>query len=246
MRTQPMAFVPDAPGSDAGLARSWRWSQHWRDVLFTHWSVPENKLLPLLPAGLELDTFDGTAWVSAVAFRLQRLRHVWLPTCRPVANFLELNLRTYVRRRGESGILFLSMHADSRLAVTLALCLTPLPYRFAHIEYEDAAAARFEVSRREGKNVRSLFRAEFTPDVSGTELTADAIDTWLLERYLAFVPGKRRGLYRMAVQHPRWQAQRTTATVAARGLGEEWGLGLERTPDLCHFSPGVAAADFAV
>src|SRR5439155_4256722 len=116
--------------------QSWRWSQHWRDLIFAHWRVPASTLLPHLTLGLELDTWEGAAWVSAVAFRLEGVRLRGLPPMGPCSNFLELNLRTYVQRRGEPAIYFLRIHAGSRLAVAFARWLTPLPYAFARITYD--------------------------------------------------------------------------------------------------------------
>src|SRR6267378_4278875 len=54
--TEELIAVPAAEQAQTGTQRSWRWSQHWRDLIFTHWQVPA-KRLPL-PAGLELDTWE--------------------------------------------------------------------------------------------------------------------------------------------------------------------------------------------
>ena len=94
---------------------AWRWSQHWRDLLFAHWPVPAAALRRLVPDCLDIDTHDGVAWVSAVAFRLERVRFRWSPPLAFCSSFAELNLRTYVRHRGEAAIYFLSIHAGRRL-----------------------------------------------------------------------------------------------------------------------------------
>ena len=107
----------------------WQWEQQWSDLLFMHWQVAAQSLRPHVPAGLELDLWDSTPWVSLVAFRLKRVCHRWLPSPRLVTNVLELNLRTYVRVRNEPAIYFLSIHANNPLTVALARWLTPLPYR---------------------------------------------------------------------------------------------------------------------
>lgn len=44
------------PGKNAG-------TQRWRELLFMHWAVPPEVMRPLLPAGMELDLWDGQAWV---------------------------------------------------------------------------------------------------------------------------------------------------------------------------------------
>jgi uncharacterized protein YqjF (DUF2071 family) len=212
----------------------WRWFQSWRDVFFAHWAVPAEALAAHLPAGVDADLWDGSAWVSAVAFHLETVRLRGLPAVGLGSNFLELNLRTYVRCRGEPGIAFLSLHANKRSAIALARWLTPLPYAFARIEY-----------RRHGRAWRftaaALCDAEFAPEGAMTALAADSLDGWLLERYRAFVPDRRGRLRRLAVDHPPWQVGRVSSGVRAGGLGVPWGLDLGRAPDLAHFAPGVPA-----
>jgi uncharacterized protein YqjF (DUF2071 family) len=69
-----------------------RWSQ-W---LFMHWPVPADSLRPLVPQGLEIDTFDGTAWLGIVPFKMSRVRPRGLPAFPGTSAFPELNVRTYV------------------------------------------------------------------------------------------------------------------------------------------------------
>ena len=51
-------------------AAPWRMRQRWNDLLFAHWPVPKQALTGLLPAGLEVDTFDNWAWVGVVPFHM--------------------------------------------------------------------------------------------------------------------------------------------------------------------------------
>ncbi len=37
-------------------------TQRWRSLLFLHWPIPPEAVAPLLPSGLTLDLFDGTAF----------------------------------------------------------------------------------------------------------------------------------------------------------------------------------------
>src|SRR4029450_10313014 len=42
----------------------WVMTQTWHDLLFAHWPVDAAVLGERIPAGFELDTFDGQAWVA--------------------------------------------------------------------------------------------------------------------------------------------------------------------------------------
>jgi len=182
-----------------------------------------------------------TAWISIVAFRLEvRLR--WLPPLSFCTNFLELNLRTYVRYQGEAGIYFLSIHAGRRTAVALASLLTPLPYVYAPLSYCQAGERWKLVCRLAGAPAGPpLLEGEFSPTAVSTSPLCDSVDAWLLERYRAFVPSRRRRLRRMAAQHQPWSIQRVAAHIQANNLGAPWGLDLRRQPDKVHFAARMPA-----
>ncbi|WP_353626261.1 DUF2071 domain-containing protein [Bacillus sp. JCM 19041] len=80
-------------------------SQTWNDVLFAHWDVPVEMLRAHIPSVLELDTYEGKAWVSVLPFYLSQLRARFLPAIPGIQAFPELNLRTYVSHRA-AGYLF--------------------------------------------------------------------------------------------------------------------------------------------
>ena len=66
--------VNQLTANQAGPRRDWKWSQAWENVLFLHWPVEDGPLVGQLPAGLEIDRWEGSAWVSIVAFRLANVR----------------------------------------------------------------------------------------------------------------------------------------------------------------------------
>ena len=106
----------------------WSIAMEWNDLAFLHWRVDAKKIQALLPEGLELEMFDGSAWLGVVPFRMERTRARWFPPIPSAHTFPELNVRTYVRCAGKSGVWFFSLDAASRLAVEGARVLFGLPY----------------------------------------------------------------------------------------------------------------------
>ena len=100
----------------------------WHDLLFMHWPVPQEALRPQIPPALQLDTFDGSAWLSVPPFRMSATRPRCLPSVPPLSNFPELNVRTYVTAEGKPGIWFFSLDAANPVAVRLARATFHLPY----------------------------------------------------------------------------------------------------------------------
>jgi uncharacterized protein len=72
--------------------------QTWDDLLFAHWRVDAGALRALVPDRLEIDEFDGSAWLGVVPFELNGLRVRGLYPLPFLSNFRELNVRTCVSR----------------------------------------------------------------------------------------------------------------------------------------------------
>src|SRR5688572_26919690 len=71
--------------------------QAWAQLTFLHWSFEPDVIRSLIPAGLELDTFEGQAWVTLSPFLMRGLRPPILPSLPWLPEAPETNLRTYVR-----------------------------------------------------------------------------------------------------------------------------------------------------
>jgi uncharacterized protein YqjF (DUF2071 family) len=218
-------------------ARRWRWAQDWRELLFAHWPVPHSVLRRRLPAEVEIDTWHGQGWVSAVAFRLNTRFAGW-PSVPFVSNFLELNLRTYVRDHDRPAVWFLSMHGSSKPAVWLGSKLTPLPYSHAPICLRRSGQQRQFLC---GDAHRPLFAADFRPFGETHGAVEGTLDSWLTERYSAIVGDRNGQLLHMNVEHPKWEIQPAAARVEAGRVGFPFDLDLTGPPDLVHYSDGVAA-----
>ena len=117
--------------------------QSWRELLFLHWPISPDQLRPLVPPSLDLDLFEGIAYVGLVPFTMTGVRPVGLPSVRGISNFHETNVRTYVHRDGrDPGVWFFSLDAANRLAVYLARTFFHLPYYHARMFLEHEPPAR--------------------------------------------------------------------------------------------------------
>src|SRR4051812_20010743 len=93
--------------------------QGWHQMTMLHWRFPVESIAPFLPSGLQVDTFDGSAWVSLTPFLITGFRVGPLPSIPRMTTFPETNLRTYARSAdGVDGLWFLSLEVDS-LATTV-------------------------------------------------------------------------------------------------------------------------------
>src|SRR5690606_33106319 len=114
--------------------RPWVMKQEWHEVVFLHWPVKAEWVREHVPAELELDLYDGFAWIGIVLFKAKRTYLRGISLIPAVPPYLELNIRTYVKYKGRSGVYFFSLDADSALAVKAASTGNFLPYRHARMK----------------------------------------------------------------------------------------------------------------
>lgn len=190
--------------------------QRWLSLGFLHWAVDPATLAPLIPPGLELDTWEGRAYVGIVPFTIRGSRAAFLPAL-PGADFHELNLRTYVHRQGrEPGVWFFSLDAASRLAVWGARLTYKLPYFPADITMARGPQGIAFASRRRGRGARASFACRYWPTAAAGAAAPGTLEFFLAERYLLYSWDGR------ALRSARvWHAPYPLAAAKAEDLTEE-------------------------
>src|SRR5262245_276372 len=215
------------------------WSQRWSDVLFVHYPAAAAELEPQLPRGIELDLYEGRPWISFVFFRLH-VRPAWLPAVPGFSSLLELNLRTYVRCVGKSGIYFLSMHANNSLAIAVARLLTPLNYQTARMRYEAEDDGWRLVECISQASSEARFWIRFRVNGPLQRAAAGSLDAWLVERYRLFVGDKGGSVLAADVEHPPWEISTVTTDVRDHSLAAAGGVSVGGNATV-QYSAGVPA-----
>jgi len=211
-------------------------TQTWDDLLFAHWPLPAAALDRFVPRGLALDTFGGRAWLGVVPFRIRELRLAGLPALPGGGAFNEINVRTYVRGPGGPGVVFLSLDADSVLAVLGARTLFHLPYFFADEAYRAAAGrVAFAVRRRQPGAPAARFAARYAPTGPVALAPPGSLEHWLTARYRLYTAAHGR-IYCLEIRHPPWPLQPAAGRIHAQGMARAHGLDLPDTPPLLHYA----------
>lgn len=205
--------------------------QRWNRLLFAHWTVPAADIQSQLPAGLQVDTFAGTAYLGLVPFFMERVRPRGLPPVPGVSWFLELNLRTYVvDRAGRPGVWFFSLDCDQPLAVALGCGVFHLPYEHAAMD------ARLEGARCDYASRRRASRAptdRFTwtaPQHGGRTAAPDSLEHFLVERYRLFAARPDGTLLTGLVRHAPYRLHDPVVERWSTGVARLAGFDLEGPP----------------
>ena len=216
--------------------------QIWRHLGFLHWPVERDVIAGLLPPGLDVDCFDGAAYVGIVPFTipLTRTGRLGAPMARA---FHEINLRTYVHRGGrDPGVWFFSLDAGSRLAVAGARLLYGLPYFHADVTLEDRDGTIDYRSRRRG--AAATFHARYRPVGEVAPAAPGSLELFLAERYLLYARAGRT-LRTARVHHAPYPLQPAVAPDVEQTLTIVAGLppgACAGPPPLVHYAREVDVA----
>jgi hypothetical protein len=236
--TQHRAWLPTGP---------WVMAQSWHDLLFAHWPIPAEQMRPLIPPALELDLFDGVAWLGVVPFRMSGVRTRWTPSAPWFSSFAELNVRTYVRvmDRGvvKPGVFFFSLDAANPVAVRIARAFFRLPYFHAAMLLLDDGRTIHYLSRRthRGATPASLV-ANYAPNGPIYHSQSGTIDHWLTERYTLYTVDRRGRPLIGEIHHLPWPLQPADADFRLNTMTQAAGLRLPDAPPLLHFARRIDVA----
>lgn len=215
----------------------WVMVQKWHDLLFMHWRVDPDQIRRLIPSGTELDTFDGSAWVGVVPFRMSGVRFRRTLPFPGTSAFPELNVRTYVTNDGKPGVWFFSLDAASALAVWAARRWFHLPYfraQFALTKSEDGTVDYR--SRRTHRDAPPAdLRVSYKPSGEVFQAQPGSLEYFLTERYCLYAFDGRR-TFRGEIDHRPWPLQPAEAQIKVNTMAAASAIALPNEKPLLHFS----------
>lgn len=214
---------------------NWKFYQEWNRSLFLHWPVDPDALREVIPAGTELDLYEGKAWISVVAFTMQKIRPKHLPFFKPISNFHEINVRTYITKDHKPGVFFLNIEAQKALSAFLSRHISGMPYEKATI----LRSLQNNLHTYASVNHKKQFHLHAEYTLSDAPVAKTSLDLFLTERYCAYVPIQQQ-LFRYNIHHVEWPVQQ----VAIHKLLLEYKTGntlltTDTPPALSHYSEGV-------
>ncbi len=227
--------------------------QRWDDLASFHWRYPVDEVARLLPEGLRVDTYDGSAWVGLIPFHMRAVRIGPGPIVPYLGSFVEINVRTYVTDAvGHRGVWFFSLDVPRSPIVGVARTAFSLPYCWSAAGHTVAPTPagehhRYWATRRWPRSAVSNEAPACDIRYTMGERLADdevsELDHFVSAQWSLFtVRGKRLGrgrLVRGDVDHPRWPIHRVLDHRIDQTLIE--AAGLEKPEGAPHAlaSPGV-------
>jgi uncharacterized protein YqjF (DUF2071 family) len=221
-------------------------SAEWRDLLMFNYEVDPACLTEYVPAGTELDSFEGKTYVSLVGFRFCRTKLLGSIPIPFHTEFEEINLRFYVRRsvgaETRRGVVFIAEIVPKRaIAFTARLFYGENYVRrsMAHRILSHESELQAEYSWRSGNQWCTL-----QAHASGApSLPADgSLEQFITEHYWGYSLQSDGGAVEYHVSHVPWKVWTASQAEFSGDAGDLYGDALSplltKTPASAFIAAG--------
>jgi len=201
-----------------------------RDMLFISYRVPAERLRPLVPEELELDTKNSFGLISAVAFTNRDIKAGVLPLLRASSD--QINYRAYVTAGEGPAVYFFDMKIDSRVLATGTNFLG-LPVSHEDITITAKPVSETEEKKRGSSPYPLIYRVssegpeELTAEAIVGEESASAGDIsseFITERPIGYVKAPGGGMLKIVVEHEKIETVPARVTKIRSLLFESLGV----------------------
>lgn len=226
---------------------------NWLNLLMLNYVCPGELLVPYLPKGVALDTWDSQTLISVVGFMFTetKVRGVAIPGH---VDFAEVNLRFYVRRvmpDGElrRGVVFIRELVAKQLVATVAKTIYDEPYQRVSLSHEINLCEETggTVTYRWGNGENQI---AITGTVSGPAelLQPGSQEEFITEHYWGYTKRKNGSTSEYPVLHPRWKVWKCDSASLKGDTTQHYGAQfaeiLNRDPSSALIAVGSAVQVF--
>lgn len=212
----------------------------WEELTMLHWRYEPSEVQALLPKGLTVETFDGSAWVGLVPFQM-RVDVPFMPELPRVLHFPETNVRTYVSGpSGKPGVYFFSLEASALISVLTARFSYQVPYYWAKMSIDRGTdVLRYESSRiwPKPRGAKSLVEVGVGDPFGPNE--AQDLDRFLTARWALYSDLGPWITYATMFHEP-WPLYHAEVITWNDQLVAAAGLSQPTAEPLVHYSPQVS------
>ncbi len=181
---------------------------NWENIIMVNYEIDPEILLPFLPKGVELDLFNGKAYVSLVGFMFKNTKIFRVPIPY-LGNFEEINLRFYVQRKEgtiiKRGVVFINETIPYRIVAWMANKLykehyTVVPTKHFIQQINDKQQVKFDWLLNKKWN-HILVETE----VASKEMLHNSLEEFIYEHYYGYTKVNEISTEEYRLQHPSWK-----------------------------------------
>ena len=181
---------------------------NWENIIMVNYEIDPVILTPFLPKGVELDLYEGKAYVSLVGFMFKNTKLFNIPIPK-LGTFEEINLRFYVTRIEDGitkrGVVFINETIPYRIVAWMANKLYKEHYTVVptkHAITKDAINQQIKFEWLVNKKWNSIYVMNRR---SSHQMQNDSLEKFIYEHYYGYtkIDAKKTEEYRL--HHPSWK-----------------------------------------
>jgi uncharacterized protein YqjF (DUF2071 family) len=181
---------------------------NWENIIMANYEIAPEKLIPFLPKGVELDLYEGKAYVSLVGFMFKKTKLFNVPIPH-FGTFEEINLRFYVvRKEGDTvkrGVVFINETIPYPIVAWMANKLYKEHYTVVPTKHEITTESKSKKVQFEwllNKKWNSIY-VEATTEAKVME--SQSLEKFIFEHYYGYTKIDQNNTEEYKLQHPSWR-----------------------------------------
>jgi uncharacterized protein YqjF (DUF2071 family) len=180
----------------------------WENLIMANYAVDPTILIPYLPKGVELDSFEDKFYVSLVGFMFNKTRIFKVPIPY-LGSFEEINLRFYVvRKDGDTlkrGVVFINETVPYSPVAWMANYLYKEHYTAVKTKHQwelTESSKKIDYSWKKNKKWNNI---RVNAESKGSSMKAGSVEAFIFEHYFGYTRVNQNKTLEYRINHPSWR-----------------------------------------
>ncbi|MEX1190173.1 MAG: DUF2071 domain-containing protein [Bacteroidia bacterium] len=180
----------------------------WRKLIFANYVVDQNVLSKYLPAGTELDLWNGKCYVSLIGFMFMNTKLLGIKV--PFhTDFEEVNLRFYVKRFENGvwkrGVVFIKEIVPKPALTFVANTIYNENYETLPMQHQWSVGDGFRVIEYKWKRAGKWNSINVQASIDKFKIESQSETEFITEHYWGYASVNKEKSNEYEVTHPRWE-----------------------------------------
>ena len=180
----------------------------WENLIMANYAVDPNVLIPYLPKGVELDSFEGKFYASLVGFMFNKTKIFNVPIPY-LGSFEEINLRFYVvRKDGDAlkrGVVFINETVPYAPVAWMANYLYKEHYTAIKTKHKwelTDTSKKINYSWKKDKKWNSI---QVNAQSNSNSMKTGSVESFIFEHYFGYTRVNEHKTLEYGINHPSWK-----------------------------------------
>jgi uncharacterized protein YqjF (DUF2071 family) len=181
---------------------------NWENIIMVNYQIDPEILTPYLPKGLQLDLYQGKAYISLVGFMFKDTKIFNVPTFK-LGTFEEINLRLYVSRKvgneTRRGVVFINETVPYKAVAWLANALYKEHYTVVPTKHSISKDDVNQKIKFDWKLDKKWYSIYVESRLSSQPMQADSFEKFIYEHYYGYTKVSDNKTEGYRLHHPSWK-----------------------------------------